>query len=265
MAQEDTHGYVYENVGAEQNTPNEGYGYTYENAGLEAISKQEGYAYVTQNVGRELHDATEGLAYTYAAVLRDPALAADDISGTLNDAATFSWAFSSRDAHDETQALDDAASALGLRARSGSETFTTSDDANKSVTALRGGEETVPEPTDAVTYTYQRFLVREGNEVLSPPIDRVRHLTKLGFFAQPVGQQARIKRVLPTEPRSNLTKTNPWSSDVPISRPVPYNEAQPVMVDLGGFGFTTGGLVVNLSEADDEAIFTPFYAPQVSP
>lgn len=52
-----------------------------------------------------------------------------------------------------------------------------------------------------------------------------------------------------------------WSCDVPVSRPVPPDDDQPVMVDFGGFGFTTGGIVHNLTSVDVERIFIPTYAP----
>lgn len=53
-----------------------------------------------------------------------------------------------------------------------------------------------------------------------------------------------------------------WASDVPVSKPVPPDPDQPVLVDLGGFGYTTGGISHNLTDGDLEAIFTPLYAPE---
>lgn len=52
-----------------------------------------------------------------------------------------------------------------------------------------------------------------------------------------------------------------WASDVKISMPVPPKVDQPVLIDLGGFGFTAGGLAHNVSKADVEEIFTPFFTP----
>lgn len=33
------------------------------------------------------------------------------------------------------------------------------------------------------------------------------------------------------------------------------------MISLGGFGFTMGGIANNISEADREQLFTPFFSP----
>lgn len=55
--------------------------------------------------------------------------------------------------------------------------------------------------------------------------------------------------------------TSDWSSDVEVSQPIPP-EGREVLVDLGGFGFTSGGIAHNLTEAEREAIFTPTYAPE---
>lgn len=54
-----------------------------------------------------------------------------------------------------------------------------------------------------------------------------------------------------------------WGSDAPISMPATPTEDQPVMVDLGGFAFTTGGLAHNLTQADREALLVPDYAPPI--
>lgn len=50
-----------------------------------------------------------------------------------------------------------------------------------------------------------------------------------------------------------------WSTDVPISQPVP--PSKPVLVSMAGFGFTADGLTHDLTEAEAEAIFTPTFQP----
>jgi hypothetical protein len=50
-----------------------------------------------------------------------------------------------------------------------------------------------------------------------------------------------------------------WGSDVPISMPLPA--AEPVMVQMYGFGMTQYRLVHDLSQADYEALAVPVYAP----
>lgn len=53
-----------------------------------------------------------------------------------------------------------------------------------------------------------------------------------------------------------------WASDAPVSQPEPIDPERPVLVDLGGIGFTSGGLAHGLSNTDLEEIFTPRYAPE---
>lgn len=50
-----------------------------------------------------------------------------------------------------------------------------------------------------------------------------------------------------------------WGADVPISMPLPA--AEPVMVEMFGFGMTQYRLVHDLSQADYEALAVPVYAP----
>jgi len=52
-----------------------------------------------------------------------------------------------------------------------------------------------------------------------------------------------------------------WSSNTPISRPVPETSRK-VAVDFGGFGFTTGGITHNITAVEAEAIFLPTFAPE---
>jgi hypothetical protein len=56
-----------------------------------------------------------------------------------------------------------------------------------------------------------------------------------------------------------------WASDVQVSQPSGPPSDRPILVDFGGFGFTTGGVAHNLTEAEREAIFTPFFSPQGLP
>lgn len=52
-----------------------------------------------------------------------------------------------------------------------------------------------------------------------------------------------------------------WGTDTPISMPVP-SEERPPLVNLGGFGFSTGGITHDLTEEDREEMFSPFFAPE---
>jgi hypothetical protein len=51
-----------------------------------------------------------------------------------------------------------------------------------------------------------------------------------------------------------------WGSDVPISMPVPSDEA--VMVPMFGFGMTQYRLVHDISATEYEALSVPVYAPE---
>lgn len=51
-----------------------------------------------------------------------------------------------------------------------------------------------------------------------------------------------------------------WASDVPISRPVAPDRE--VLVDFLGFGFTTGGMVLNATDSEIEELFMPPYMPE---
>lgn len=52
-----------------------------------------------------------------------------------------------------------------------------------------------------------------------------------------------------------------WSSDVPISIPVPPDKA--VLVPMFGFGFTQYGLVHDLTETEYEYLRIPGYSPDL--
>jgi hypothetical protein len=58
-----------------------------------------------------------------------------------------------------------------------------------------------------------------------------------------------------------VTTSDYWGTDTPISMPEPPTD-RPVVVDMGGFGFTTGGITHNLTEEDREETFSPFFSPE---
>lgn len=57
-------------------------------------------------------------------------------------------------------------------------------------------------------------------------------------------------------------QTTPWSTDTFISQPLPASKEMPVLVSFGGFGFTSGGIAHDVTEAQVEEIFTPMFAPE---
>lgn len=52
-----------------------------------------------------------------------------------------------------------------------------------------------------------------------------------------------------------------WSSDVPISAPIPPQKA--VLVPMFGFGMTQWGLVHDLTETEYDYLRTPSYSPDL--
>jgi hypothetical protein len=52
-----------------------------------------------------------------------------------------------------------------------------------------------------------------------------------------------------------------WGADTPISMPVAPDDLQPCRVDLGGFGFTTGGLCHAITDSEREEVMAPYFAP----
>lgn len=59
-----------------------------------------------------------------------------------------------------------------------------------------------------------------------------------------------------------MTASKLWMADVAISMPKAPTAQRPVVHDLsGGFGLTTFGITLNLSEADRDEILSGFYAP----
>lgn len=190
---------------------------------------------------------------------------ADDTVSTPTDAAAASIAFTARYPYDDAPVAGDTAEGVVFYVRSGADTASVTDEGVGIARRLRTAGDTVPTPTDAATYTIHHLLTRTAADTIPEPLDTVISLTRPAAFTQPTGGEIRFKRVVVNEARSYLTKNNVWSSDVPVSRPVPYEERMPVLVDMGGFGFTAGGIVVNVSEAEEEENFSPHFAPEGKP
>lgn len=53
-----------------------------------------------------------------------------------------------------------------------------------------------------------------------------------------------------------------WGADAPISKPGPVDVERPVMIKMGGFAFTTGGMVHDVTAEEVEEIFFPPYHPE---
>lgn len=60
----------------------------------------------------------------------------------------------------------------------------------------------------------------------------------------------------------SINRGQMWAADTAISRPEPLQPQAPMLVDLGGFAVTSGGLAHALTVDDAEEIFTPIYAPE---
>lgn len=54
-----------------------------------------------------------------------------------------------------------------------------------------------------------------------------------------------------------------WSSDAPISMPVPSDD--PVRIQMYGFGMTQYGIVHDLTGSEYEQLRSPTYAPELPP
>jgi hypothetical protein len=152
-----------------------------------------------------------------------------------------------------------------LLSRTGSDTAPAGDQVEKSVIKTRSATDAVAGPADQATGTVHTRFVRFGYEILAPPTDEVVHTTYITGFRpsfEPPGR--RLVQVQPQKvPRSRTTQN--WSADVQVSKPKPYTKDRPVMVDFGGFGFTTGGIAHNLCESDAEEVFAPVFAPEEMP
>lgn len=51
-----------------------------------------------------------------------------------------------------------------------------------------------------------------------------------------------------------------WGADTVVSKPIPPDRE--TQVSFGGFAFTTGGLIHDLTEADVEETFFPMFSPE---
>lgn len=189
---------------------------------------------------------------------------ADSVAGTT-DTVSFDLLYAIRATADSTDPPGDTASIVGAYSRTGTDGVSGTDVPTSYVRAPRSGSESVPPPTDTATGTLQRLFVRFGVEILPAPADHVVRYTRLAVQAQPGGTLPTLRTIRPNEARAATSPIRVWSSDVPVSQPVPYDHAQPVLVDFGGFGFTTGGIAVNLADADLEAVYAPWYAPEAAP
>lgn len=60
-----------------------------------------------------------------------------------------------------------------------------------------------------------------------------------------------------------MTEPINWGADVPVSMPQPLDEANPGLVPMDGFCFTSAGLAHDLSRADWERLVVPTFAPEI--
>ena len=62
-----------------------------------------------------------------------------------------------------------------------------------------------------------------------------------------------------------VRKQDDWASDGVISMPSAPPTKIPCLVDMGGFGFTKGGICHSISETDIDAILSPLVQAQDVP
>jgi hypothetical protein len=62
-----------------------------------------------------------------------------------------------------------------------------------------------------------------------------------------------------------MSSPTPWASDVPISMPRPLRRDVPVLKQMGGFCFTTGGIAHNFTTSDLDTYLTPMFEPRYHP
>jgi hypothetical protein len=69
------------------------------------------------------------------------------------------------------------------------------------------------------------------------------------------------KRRRPTtvRPAGRRVFQDSWGSDVAVSKP--EAPSRPILRDMGGFGFTSGGIAHNITEEQVEEIFSPTFTP----
>lgn len=190
------------------------------------------------------------------------------IEGTADDAtfsgdvAAASIAWAGRDTSDSAPEPGDAETHTKLLARSGADTAGGTDTAFQERTTHATAGDSVPVPTDAAVGAIGHIFFRTGTEFLDRPADSVETFTYVTAFRpsfEPPGR--RLVKVRPNQVTIGPTAMN-WSSDVAVSKPRAYSMDRPVLVDFGGFGFTTGGLAHNITEAEAEEQFIPIFAPE---
>lgn len=52
-----------------------------------------------------------------------------------------------------------------------------------------------------------------------------------------------------------------WGADTMPSMPMPTKPDQPILVSMGGFGFTAGGITHDINQDEWEELVTPLWAP----
>lgn len=181
------------------------------------------------------------------------------------DVATGHITATARSVTDDISGLLDVVSGQTFFSRSAGDATTTSDSLSSHAVANRSAADALAAPVDGVTHLIRHMHVRYCQDDLVAPLDIATHLTRPAGYAPPPGGKAALKRVTPNQFRSYSTRQGTWSSDVPVSAPRPYTRERPVLVDFGGFGFTTGGIAINVSESDIEEAFSPFFEPPQVP
>lgn len=231
--------------------------------------------HVAPTVAREARESIEAVhvapvvartARESVEVLIDP-MATFDVTGADTvaapaDVAVGSIVWASRSGEDGVPEPADGATHTSYLARTGSDAAGGTDAVIAVRTTYASAADTVPAPTDAATSLVRHLFVRFGVEHLDRPVDSVEHYTSVSEFRpsfDPPGR--RLVRVRPNQAGIGPTATN-WSSDVAVSKPRPYSADRPVLVDFGGFGFTTGGIAHNVTEDQVEEQFMPVFSPE---
>jgi len=155
-------------------------------------------------------------------------------------------------------AADDA-----MLARFTTDSLSVADVAARFTRKTRTASDFITAPTDAATGTIHNLFIRFGVETLEAPRDAAFARTIIGDFLPSFEAPGRrLTRIQPGNvPTTRVAQT--WSADVEVSKPRPPTD-RPVLVDMGGFGFTTGGLAHNLTEEIIEETYSPSYAPEVT-
>lgn len=126
----------------------------------------------------------------------------------------------------------------------------------------RNPSDAIPAPQDATTAYIPRRFIRSGMDYAPVASDQVTtQFLSAAPKPAPRGDRASTKTSTPRTPSLVGTQGNYWASDVSISMPRP--QELPVLLDLGGYAFTAGGITLNITESEVEEVFTaPFFAPE---